>query len=121
MNPYLLAFFAAAVLGLALTPVAVRVAWATGFLDRPNTALKTQRQPVAYLGGLALALAFVGALFGAKAWGLPTLDQGVWPGSLHLLRGVYAISLGGFIALALGLLDDKHALSPRAKFLGQIA
>jgi UDP-GlcNAc:undecaprenyl-phosphate GlcNAc-1-phosphate transferase len=121
MNPYLLAFFAATVLALSLTPLAIRIAWAIGFLDRPNTVLKTQRQPVAYLGGLAVALAFVGALFSVKAGRMPTLDQGIWPGSLHVLRGVYAITLGGFIALGLGLLDDKHALSPRAKFLGQIA
>jgi UDP-GlcNAc:undecaprenyl-phosphate GlcNAc-1-phosphate transferase len=120
MNPYFLAFLFAAVLGLGLTPVAIRVAWAIGFLDRPNTVLKTQRQPVAYLGGLAVALAFVVALFSIKAWCLPTLDLGVWPGGLQTLRGVYAISLGGFIALGLGLLDDKHALSPRAKLLGQI-
>jgi UDP-GlcNAc:undecaprenyl-phosphate GlcNAc-1-phosphate transferase len=121
MSPYLTAFFAAAVLALSLTPLAIRIAWSIGFLDRPNTALKTQRQPVAYLGGLAVALAFVGALFSVKAWRLPTLDQGVWPAGLHVLRGVYAITLGGLIALGLGLLDDKRSLSPRAKFLGQVA
>ena len=120
MNPYFLTFLLAAVLGAALTPVAIRAAWATGFLDRPNTALKTQRQPVAYMGGLAVALAFVLALFAVKAWLLPTTDQGVWPAGLHVLRGVYAISLGGFIALVLGLLDDKHALSPKAKLIGQL-
>ncbi len=78
------------------------------------------RQPVAYMGGLAVALAFLAALFGVKAWLLPTTDQGAWPASLQVLRGVYAIALGGFIALGLGLLDDKHALSPRAKLLGQL-
>jgi len=120
MNPYLLTFLLAAVLGLALTPVAIRLAWATDFLDRPNTALKTQRQPVAYLGGLAVALAFIIALFSVKTSYLPTTDQGSWPGGLHVLRGVYAITLGGFLALGLGLLDDKHALSPKAKLVGQI-
>jgi UDP-GlcNAc:undecaprenyl-phosphate GlcNAc-1-phosphate transferase len=120
MNPYFLAFLVAVVLGLALTPLAIRLAWALGFLDRPNTALKTQREPVAYMGGVAVALAFVGALFGVKAGYLPTLDQGRWTGGLQVLRGVYAISLGGFIALGLGLLDDKKALSARAKFLGQL-
>src|SRR5665213_2554201 len=121
MTPYFLAFIIAVVLGLVLTPVAIRLAWATGFLDRRNTALKTQRRPVAYMGGLAVALAFVLALFGVKAWLLPTTDQGVWPVGLQVLRGVYAITLGGFIALGLGLMDDKHALSPRVKLLGQLA
>src|SRR5689334_11086286 len=119
MNPYLLAFLAAAALSLALTPLAVRLAWATDFLDRPNSALKTQRRPVAYLGGVAVALGFLLALFGVKAWRLPTLDQGVWVLGLHVLRGVYAITLGGLLALGLGLLDDKRALSPAAKFAGQ--
>ncbi len=121
MNAYLLTFISAALLSLALTPLAVRLAWATGFLDRPNTTLKTQRQPVAYLGGVAVALAFVGALFCVKAWRMPTLDQGVWPGGLHVLRGVLAITAGGMMALALGLLDDRKALSPQVKFLGQLA
>jgi UDP-GlcNAc:undecaprenyl-phosphate GlcNAc-1-phosphate transferase len=121
MSPYFLTFIFAAALGLLLTPLAIRVAWAIGFLDRPNTVLKTQRQPVAYMGGLAVALAFMVALFGVKAWLLPTMDQGTWPVGLQVLRGVYAITLGGFIALGLGLLDDKRALSPKAKLLGQIA
>ncbi len=112
MSPYFLAFLVAAVLGLALTPMAIRLAWATGFLDRPNTALKTQRQPVAYMGGLAVALAFLAALFGVKAWLLPTTDQGVWPASLQVVRGVYAIALGGFIALGLGLLGRQTRLEP---------
>ena len=120
MNPYLIAFFAAGALALALTPLAIRLAWATDFLDRPNTALKTQRQPVAYLGGLAVALAFGIALFSVKGLLLPTTDQGVWPAGLQVFRGVYAITLGGVLALGLGLLDDKRALSPKAKLIGQI-
>ena len=122
MNPYLLAFFVAAVLGLALTPLAIRLAWATDFLDRPNTALKTQRQPVAYLGGLAVALAFVLTLFSLKPLCLPSTEAaGNWPAGLQVFRGILAITLGGLLALGLGLLDDRKALSPKAKLLGQIA
>jgi UDP-GlcNAc:undecaprenyl-phosphate GlcNAc-1-phosphate transferase len=121
MNPYFTVFLLAAVLGLVLTPLAIRLAWATGFLDRPNTALKTHRQPVAYLGGLAVAAAFFLAMAAVKLRYFPSQQGPAWPLGFDKLRGVLAISLGGFIALVLGLLDDKKALSPKVKLLGQLA
>jgi UDP-GlcNAc:undecaprenyl-phosphate GlcNAc-1-phosphate transferase len=121
MHPYLTAFLLSAVLALALTPLARRVAWAIGFLDRPVTALKTQRQPVAYLGGVAVALAFGLSLLWVKFRLAPSSGFEPWPLGLEKGRGVYAIGLGGVIALLLGLLDDKHALSPKLKFIGQFA
>jgi UDP-GlcNAc:undecaprenyl-phosphate GlcNAc-1-phosphate transferase len=120
MHPTLIAFLTSALLALALTPAARRLAWAIGFLDRPTTALKTQRQPVAYLGGLAVATAFGLSLLWVKFRFAPSAGFEPWPGGLERGRGVYAIGLGGCIALLLGLLDDKHALSPQLKFLGQL-
>jgi len=119
MHPTLVAFLGSAVLALALTPAARSLAWAIGFLDRPSTALKTQRQPVAYLGGVAVALAFGLCLFWVKLGLAPSSGYAPWPLGLERGRGIYAIGLGGLIALVLGLLDDKHALSPQLKFLGQ--
>lgn len=119
MHPYLIVFFCSAALALALTPLAQRLAWATGFLDRPVTALKTQREPVAYLGGVAVALAFGLSLLWVKFGLQPSSGFAPWPFGLEKGRGIYAIGLGGVIALILGLLDDKHALSPKVKFLGQ--
>jgi UDP-GlcNAc:undecaprenyl-phosphate GlcNAc-1-phosphate transferase len=121
MQPILTAFVLAAVLSLLLTPLARKVAWAVGFLDRPNTALKTQRQPVAYLGGVAVALAFGLSVLWVKFTQAPSQGFSPWIFGLEKGRGVYAIGLGGLIALVLGLLDDKHALSPKVKFLGQLA
>jgi UDP-GlcNAc:undecaprenyl-phosphate GlcNAc-1-phosphate transferase len=120
MQPTLAAFLFATLLSLLLTPLARRVAWSIGFLDRPTSALKTQREPVAYLGGVAVALAFGVSVLAAKFWLYPATDFEPWPLGLERGRGVYAIGLGGLIALGLGLMDDKHALSPKVKFLGQI-
>jgi UDP-GlcNAc:undecaprenyl-phosphate GlcNAc-1-phosphate transferase len=121
MHPTLIAFFLALALSVAFTPLAIRLAWATDFLDKPLTALKTQRQPVAYLGGVAIALAFGLAVLFVKFRFAPSSGFAPWPLGLEQGRGVYAIGLGAVLALGLGLLDDKHALSPAAKFAGQIA
>ncbi len=116
----LTAFAAAALLSGLLTPVAIRVAWRTGFLDRPNTPLKVQREPVAYLGGVAIAAAFGAAVLALKFTVARSRGFAPWPLGLERGRGVYAIGLGGCLALVLGLLDDRRALTPGAKLAGQV-
>jgi UDP-GlcNAc:undecaprenyl-phosphate GlcNAc-1-phosphate transferase len=116
-----LAFLIAAILAACFTPLAVRLAWATGFLDRPISPLKTQREPVAYLGGTAIALAFGLTVLGIKFTLMRSGGFEPWPLGLEQGRGVYAIGLGGLMALVLGLLDDRKALSPGVKFTGQVA
>ena len=96
-----LAFLIAALLAAAFTPLAIRLAWATGFLDRPISPLKTQRAPVAYLGGPAIALAFGLAVLLLKFTLLNSQGFAPWPLGLERGRGVYAIGLGGLLALAL--------------------
>lgn len=94
-----LAAVAAVALAVALvaTPLAMALARRTGLVDRPG-ALKVQRAPVPYLGGLAVAAALV-AGFG-RHW---------WP----------ALPLGG--ALALGVADDALDLSPWLRLAGEVA
>ncbi len=120
MAPYLFATAAAFVLCLGLTPLAMRLAKRLDFMDYPNTALKVHRRPVPYLGGLAMYLAFAASALAAKLAFFPSTFHAPWPLGLHQLRGVYAILAGGLAALGLGLVDDAHALSPKAKLLGQI-
>jgi UDP-GlcNAc:undecaprenyl-phosphate GlcNAc-1-phosphate transferase len=51
----------------------------------------------------------------------PYHGEDKWWADLHLMRGIYAILLGGFVSLVLGLVDDARALSPAVKLFGQIA
>jgi UDP-GlcNAc:undecaprenyl-phosphate/decaprenyl-phosphate GlcNAc-1-phosphate transferase len=83
---------------IALTPVAIRVASKTGFVDRPG-ALKSQTAPVPLLGGAAVFLATLSGI----AVGRPI---------------AVAPLLG---ALFLGILDDRFDLPPWVRLLGQAA
>jgi UDP-GlcNAc:undecaprenyl-phosphate GlcNAc-1-phosphate transferase len=93
----------AAVLAALFAPVAMRVARQYGLEDRPDGRLKLQRQPVPYLGGACVYLAFVVTL-------------GV---TYTFSREVLALLLGGTMVVLLGLVDDFGKISPLAKFLGQ--
>ena len=88
---------------LALTPWMARTARRMGIVDRPDGGLKTQADPVPYLGGLAV---FVSFLVGFAPF-------------YELDRQVLAILLGGTLVALLGLLDDLGDLKPGTKLLGQ--
>jgi UDP-GlcNAc:undecaprenyl-phosphate/decaprenyl-phosphate GlcNAc-1-phosphate transferase len=94
---------AAGTVSLLLTPWMAATASRIGLVDRPDGGLKRQRDPVPYLGGLAVFVAFLAAF---AAFG--RFDQ-----------QALAILLGATLVMALGLLDDMGRLSPWAKLAGQ--
>jgi UDP-GlcNAc:undecaprenyl-phosphate GlcNAc-1-phosphate transferase len=100
----LLAFAIALVTALVATPRLIAAAHALGIVDRPDGRLKHQREPVPYLGGLAVALAVLVALGFTYRFELPVL----------------AILLAASIVLLLGLIDDLGQISPSAKLAGQL-
>ena len=87
-----------------LTPVLGEAARRFGILDRPDGRLKTHTEPVPYLGGLAVGLAFCLSL--ALVF---RFDQ-----------RVTGLLLAGAVALLLGLVDDLGRLSWRVKLAGQM-
>ena len=90
----------AGILGaLVLTPMARAAALRFGIVDRPGD-LKTQRVPVAYLGGVAV---FLAALPGV------------------LLAGEPLVLVPTGIALALGLADDLRPLPVSARVVVELA
>lgn len=98
-----LVFLLALLLGAYFTPVARQAALRFGIVDRPDTALKHQPDPVPYLGGVAVFLAFLVAL------GLV----------IEFDRTLLAVLLAGTLTLLVGLIDDFGVLTPFAKLAGQ--
>lgn len=99
----ILTFCLAFLLSLYGVPVARRAALKYGIVDSPDGRLKHQREPVPYLGGLAIYLAFLVSL----------------AFTFEFRQDVLGIVLAGTLVLLLGLIDDFGVLSPGIKLIGQ--
>lgn len=91
-------------LSLWLTPRVRQSALRLGIVDHPQGALKTHAAPVAYLGGMAVYLAFLLTLCAVFAFDAQLLG----------------VLLGATLMAMLGLVDDVRALPPAAKLVGQL-
>ena len=109
-----LATFAASFIAVAiLTPLARNLALRYNITDNPDGpgGRKTQRVPVPYLGGLAMALGMTFAVL------LGTFLSNPHSGDVALALSV----MGPALMLALiGFLDDKSGLGVRSRLLSQI-
>ena len=94
----------AAALALYLAPIVIRAALRYGIVDKPKPPLKVHSDPVPYLGGMVVFLAFLIAL----ALTFP-FDQ-----------RVLAILLASSLVVSVGLIDDLGTLTPKDKLLGQM-
>ncbi len=97
----LVAFLAA----VFFTPVAIRLAFRTGVLDRPDTKLKPHLRPTPYLGGTAICLGWALALLLAMATGVASVEV------------LGPILLGGVALSVMGLIDDVRNISPKVRLL----
>ncbi|MBI2841575.1 MAG: undecaprenyl/decaprenyl-phosphate alpha-N-acetylglucosaminyl 1-phosphate transferase [Acidobacteria bacterium] len=98
-----LIFFLSLLLSWRGTPMAREAALRFGIVDRPDGRLKTQREPVPYLGGLSIFISFLVSL--AMVF--------------EFERQVLGLLLGGSLVVLLGLVDDFGVLTPAVKFSGQ--
>jgi len=98
-----LGFFLAYLLALVGTPMARDAALRFGVVDRPDGNLKTHVEPVAYLGGLAVFVAFL-------------LSIGM---TFSFDEELLAMLLASTIVTMVGLIDDFGALTPKPKAIGQ--
>lgn len=100
--------------GLLITPITSAIARRNGWVDQPGLR-KIHRQPVAYLGGVAVVAAFMLSLV-AVPW-LPAIRTLEVP----LDRQVVAILVGGLMMLGVGLRDDIQRMGAMAKLFVQLA
>ena len=93
-----------------LTPLMRKVALAKGVLDRPNSAHKSHKKPVPYLGGVAI---IIGVVFVSY---LALISFKFTWSNFWLATSV----LGPALVMGLvGLWDDLKSLNPLPRFIGQ--
>lgn len=123
LSPYIYVFYAAFIIAFLFTPVMRAVAMHYGIIDQPDRLRKMHNVPVAYLGGAAVFLGWLGGLAVSEVLRLHRVDPG-WPtDSLGIAHPIipFGIVLGALMIVLLGLWDDVYKLRPGMKILGQIA
>ena len=107
---YFLLFALTYLLVGALTPLMRKVAIATDVVDRPNAVHKSHKQPVPYLGGVAIIIGVVVISYSASLFSNYTSN------TFWLASSV----LGPALILGLiGLWDDVKSLKPLPRFIAQ--
>src|ERR1044071_336133 len=110
---YLFTFVSSLILSLILTPSARSAALIFDIIDHPSSKVKTHKEPVPYLGGMAIFIAFTFSLLWVRVLtSFPT-------GTLRALRGIL---VGSSLIFLVGLVDDiRHGgLDYRFKFFVQV-
>jgi UDP-GlcNAc:undecaprenyl-phosphate GlcNAc-1-phosphate transferase len=96
----------------ALTPLMRRIAIATDVIDRPNSSHKSHKQPVPYLGGVAIIIGVITISYSTS------LVSNFTANTFWLATSV----LGPALLLGLiGLWDDLKNLKPLPRFIAQSA
>src|SRR5262249_10185398 len=103
MIRYSAAFILSIGLGLYWTPLIRQAALQLGIVDRPDGLLKKHRDPIPYLGGIAVFMAFLFPVGFFTVFGTETIG----------------LLLSGSIALMVGLIDDFGAMSAPQNLLAQ--
>ena len=114
MNYSLLQFI---ILGVAtfifvggLTPIMRKIAIKIDAVDRPNLDRKTQKEPVPYLGGVAIALGITVASFAALLYS---------DFSAETFSKALSVLLPAILISAMGLYDDLRGLEPWPRLVTQ--
>jgi len=93
-----------------LTPVMRKIALKIGAVDRPNLARKTQKEPVPYLGGVAISIGITVASFAALLYSDFTADT---------FNKALSVLLPAILISAMGLYDDLKNLEPWPRLVAQ--
>ena len=97
----LLGLAAFAMSGLLTWPIR-KLAIAIGAMDRPNLERKTQKEPVPYLGGIAIAITILFITYASIAAKVPTAEKFTLAGQVLIPATLLAL---------MGLVDDLNDLA----------
>ena len=106
---FLLGFLTFALVGL-ITPPIRYLALRINAVDAPNLERKVQKEPVPYLGGVAIAIGIISASYGA----LIATDF-----SLAALKLASSVLVPAIAISAMGLWDDLRGLAPWPRLVAQ--
>lgn len=106
-------FFVAFLVCFATAPLMRWLAVRHDVVDRPDTDRKDHAEPVAYLGGVAVYLGWLGGVFFSDMGMLGELEaQPQWTEYLTLRA---PLIFGATVIMLSGLIDDVYRISPRVK------
>jgi UDP-GlcNAc:undecaprenyl-phosphate GlcNAc-1-phosphate transferase len=94
----------------ALTPLMRKLALQIGAVDAPNLARKVQKEPVPYLGGVAIAIGVVAATYGS----LLAVDF-----TMETFRLASFVLVPAIAISTMGLIDDLKGLAPWPRLIAQ--
>jgi UDP-GlcNAc:undecaprenyl-phosphate/decaprenyl-phosphate GlcNAc-1-phosphate transferase len=115
-----LTFILAAASCAIITPLVRRMAFALGVFDEPDDDRRVHTQPTPRLGGLAIFIGFMLALFAMLNVALNNnfvIHHYLGTRDLALIIGLL---FGGTLMLGVGLWDDIMGMRPGRKFLAQL-
>jgi UDP-GlcNAc:undecaprenyl-phosphate/decaprenyl-phosphate GlcNAc-1-phosphate transferase len=115
VRSYLILFSVSFLFSVGMTPLVRRWATAWGAVDLPDGGRRIHQRPTPRLGGLAIYLAFLGALLCA-----PLLDNRVSQGLLANWRTVAAVVAAGTLVFVLGVYDDFRGANASVKISVQV-
>jgi UDP-GlcNAc:undecaprenyl-phosphate/decaprenyl-phosphate GlcNAc-1-phosphate transferase len=115
LSPYIYVFYAAFLVAFFFTPVMRQIALYYKVIDQPDANRKMHKEPVAYLGGIAVFLGWLSALATSQYVQTHRLDSTI----IHLHWPV-AIAVGATMIVMLGLWDDTRKIKPWMKIAIQV-
>ncbi|MEO0964936.1 MAG: MraY family glycosyltransferase [Planctomycetota bacterium] len=117
LAPYMSVFFLAFLVSLVATPLMRSLALANGIVDVPDLLRKNHREPIAYLGGVAIFIGWLIGILGCNFVVPHTFDV---PDGGITVEFPISIVIGGIAIVMTGMLDDIYGISPRLKIGGQL-
>ena len=108
LSDNMMLFFVAFVISFVATPLMRVLAIRKGIVDWPDLERKNHMGPVAYLGGVALFLAWIGGV---------VTSYFLAPGG-HVTPHLISLAFGAVCITLTGLIDDVYGISPRVKIGG---